>query len=164
MAQGSLVTPPTEASQPPRPLPVPPIDDQFVEASPIGPPTTGAPALGWESLSRIHPKKFDKPPQFLRLPDGSEMSIGRWVNLPFEVVKWLADKGILTSERCPIRSASRYLVNVVPEHPGGKPFIHGKRVGGFHIEANYNGPDQHRNTVTILEHLAQDPNQFAVRF
>ena len=127
--------------------------------------TTETPASGWESLSKIQPLRHDNPPQLLRFPDGSEIAIGKWVDLHLGVVKWLSDNEILTPEQCPIRYASRYLVNVVPQHPGGKPFsTQGKQIGAFHVEAKYGGPELHRNTVIILEHLSQDPDHFSVYF
>lgn len=135
-----------------------PANAQIVARSPSDTPSA------WESLAKIQPLKFGNRPQSLRFPDGSEQLLGKWVSLPLEVVKWLSAKGVLTAERCPIRFAGRYLVNVIPQHPGGKPFTNGKQVGRFHVEANYNGPDQHRNTLAILNHLSQDPGQFSVHF
>lgn len=121
-------------------------------------------ASAWQSLANIQPIPFGDRPQFLRFPDGSEKPLGKWVSLTLEVVAWLSGKGVLTPERCPIQFAGRYLVNVAPQHPGGKSFTNSKPVGQFYVEANYSGPDQHRNTIAILEHLSQDPGRFSVRF
>lgn len=130
------------------------------------PPTVLSPTpfTGRTSLSQLHQKKHDSPPTALRLADGAEVAIRRWVDVPVSVAQWLVDKGILTAARCPIQQGSRYLVNVTPSHPGGKPFTQPKSVDPLYLEANYNGADQVRNTVLILRHLGQDPDKFSVRF
>jgi hypothetical protein len=129
-------------------------------------PNISAPATppSWIPLPQLRPRKGDKAPQSLRLPDGSERPLGKWVNLPLETVRWFSDKRILTPTRCPIRYGSRYLVSITPVHSDGKPFTGGKQVGDFHVEANYNGADQVRNTRLIISHLSQDEGQFSVRF
>ena len=157
-------------------LPEEPLVGQMVEVPTTSPPPQITPSEAgpepahsnsdstWNALSKFQPIKHDTPPKMLRVPDGSERTLGRWNSLPLEVVKWLMSSGILTAENCPIRSAGRYLVNVAPEHPGGKPFTAGKQVGQLYIESNYSGPDQHRNTITIIKHLGRNPDEFAVRF
>lgn len=135
----------------------------------IGPrqlPSTSAPGAppSWVPLSQLQPRKGDKAPQSLCFPDRSEKPIRRWVDLPVETVHWLSDKGLLTAAQCPIQYGSRYLVNLSPIHSDGKPFTQGKQAGSFHIEANYNGSDQVRNTRLVLQHVGQDVAQFFVRF
>lgn len=141
-----------------QPLPDSSPSPQIVEVSTNQEPADTRP------LSQLTPKRYDKPPIAVIFPDGSERAITYWVDLTYQTVNWLFEKGVLTAERCPIRYANRYLVALSPQHPDGKPFVGDKQVGSLHIETNYSGPDQFRNTRLILSHLDQDPERFSVRF
>ena len=142
--------------EPPTPQPVPP---QTTHPIPPPPMVTGA----WIPLSQLQPKFFDRPPNSLRFSDGTQATLGSWWKLPVELVGWLATNGILTAAGCPIQHAKRYLVNVSPVHPSGKPFLQDKAVGSFHVETKYSGPDHARNARLILKHLGQDLTKFSVQ-
>jgi len=119
---------------------------------------------GWQRLPAVQPKPHDPAPRFLKFPDGTQVSIDKWVNLPLETVKWLSGKGVLTPKECPIQRAARYIVSMNPSHPDGSQFRNHKRIGQFYVEANYSGRDQFRNTMVVLRHVAQDAGQYSVLF
>ncbi len=144
----------------PEPLLVSPTNHVLVEVGPADVDVGGA----WVPLTQLQPKKRDSAPQSLRFPDGSQAAIGKWGNLPLEVVRWLVGNGSLTAEKCPIQSGGRYVVSMTPMHPSGKQFLRAKQVGSFHVEANYSASDQFRNALLVLSHVGQNPDQFSVRF
>jgi hypothetical protein len=129
-----------------------------------GPPSSAAKPSGWVSLAQLQVKKYDSPPSRLRLPDGSEVAIRYWVDIPVETAKWLEQHGRLTPQHSPIRYGERYLLNTSPVHPDGKPFTLSRALGRFHLETNYSASDHIRNIRLILDKVALDSNQFSVRF
>lgn len=140
----------------------------------MSPPTTEQPshvegnsnsgvASQWLPLSQLNPKPYDKPPKFLRLPDGSEVPINHWVDLAIQVTAWLQASGTLTAQQCPITRASKHLVNVSPIHANGKPFTVHRHVGSLHLEVNYNAKNQCQNARLILQHVGDNPENYQVR-
>jgi len=166
LPQTSVVSP--EAASPPESMPPQSLSVLSTAPSPspsqLDESTTSHASLDAFPLSQLTPKRFDKPPIAVIFPDGSEKAITHWVDLTLQTITWLSDNRILTPDRCPIRFAKRHIVGLSPQHPDGKAFVGDKQVGSFHMEANYSGPDQCRNTLVILRHLEQNPDRFSVRF
>ena len=106
------------------------------------------------------------PPTSLHFPYGGSAEVGKWVNLPWEVARWLQANGKLGEEQCPLllfEKSKRYLVASEPHHPTGKSFALPKRVGPLWLEANYNPQDSLRNARFLVEQCGMDPADFRVR-
>ena len=105
--------------------------------------------------------------QFLRFPDGKEISVKYWADLLFQTAEWLVEQGLLTESRCPFRfesMRSKYLINLEPVHPTGRKFDSSRRLSnGLYLECNYSSV-----TIALLCHrlvtdFGQDPTQFQVQ-
>ena len=137
-----------------------------VPPQPIDPPD---PPGDWHRLTDIKTTANRKPSEML-FPDNTRAELRIWIELVAETARWLSQNGHLTLTDSPIKSSPRtksYILSVSPIHGDGKDFKRGSRkVNGFWIDWNTKaGSIAHlNNTVTVIEHVGQDPSQFRVRF
>ena len=146
---GPRPVPPVVKPDPPKPLP------PFVEPG------------KWCPLSTLNPAKGGPKPIGVRFPDGSHRPIKNWSDLMVEVAGWLIRERLMDSKTCTIKRSGRsrrFLVSAEPIHPNGKPFTQPHQVESLYIEGNYSAPNHAKNTHTVIEHVGQNPAEFAVRF
>ena len=120
----------------------------------------------WHRLTDIKVTANRSPAEML-FPDNTRTELRNWVNLALETVRWLARNGHLTRMNSPIKAsprAKRYVLNASPIHSDGTEFTRAHEVNGFWLEGNTGAKGHLNNTVTIIEHVWQDPSQFRVRF
>ena len=103
-------------------------------------------------------------PTELVFPDGESRRVKSGTSMMVEVAQWLLDGGRLSGDDCPIiLSEKRYLLAREPVHPTGKGFISGKRVGGLHLETNFNSRRILDNLGVLISRAGLDAGDFAVR-
>ena len=121
----------------------------------------------WEPLTEITSATGLKPVEML-FPDSSRTQLKYWTYLPVGVVRWLVNKGMLSSGHCPIISrgpkTSHYIVNTQPIHSDGALFSSSSEVNGLYVERHGSSIALLDRTKTIIEHVNQDPAQFSIRF
>ncbi len=130
-------------------------------------PQTSAPVgEGWTSLTGGF-ESTDRPaPTAIRLPGGEERDIRSWRSIVIESVRWLHERGLLTSEERQFRSGhKRFLFNTNGKHPNGGEFHTPIPLGGtgIVIEGNISATLSVRSTRRLMEHLGEDPSQVFLR-
>ena len=118
---------------------------------------------GWHSLADVHPDLKDAPPNALRFPDATQISIDTWIALPVEVTRWLWQQGRYDETLHPVVIQTRYVIASSPWHPTGAPFSEPRRVGPLWLERKFNASECARNARLIVERAGLDPAQFRVR-
>ncbi len=131
-------------------------------SAPVGPEWK---PLDVSSLTLDADGRYIQPVEVL-LPDNSTRSVKYWWEVTAAVTSWLAEKGILTAAKCPIRlgKAKRYVISNATFHSDGKPMRSPKKVGMFYLEANRSATAHVENAKGIIEHVGQDPLGFRLRF
>ena len=149
------------------PPPPPPTPDSRPRSE-VTPPLIPTPdGYNWEPLTEITSATGLKPVEML-FPDSSRTQLKYWTYLPVGVVRWLVNKGMLSSGHCPIISrgpkTSHYIVNTQPIHSDGALFSSSSEVNGLYVERHGSSIALLDRTKTIIEHVNQDPAQFSIRF
>ena len=120
----------------------------------------------WQSLSEFNVVKGSSAPIEICFPDNSTTTIKNWKSIIVEVVKWLADQGLLNQSHCPVsrpRARSRYIIHTIPTHPSGNQFVAAEQVGQLYLETNSGSTTIVNQSRFIIEEVKQDPSQFEVR-
>lgn len=121
----------------------------------------------WQPLSIFRPGKGSSPPTEILFPDNRRESIKNWAQIPVEVVRWLTNMNLLGAADCPITGNSprsfRHMVHTRAVHSNGDQFTSPTEVNGLYVERHDNRVALRNKTVTIIEHVGQDPSQFKVR-
>ena len=124
-------------------------------------------AENWRPLSTFSPTKGSSVPTEILFPDNSRVNIKNWASIPVEVVRWLTNRNLLSTDDCPIMGENprsfRYMVHTRPVHSNEDQFTSPLEVNGLYVERHDNRVMLRNKTVTIIEHIGQDPSQFKVR-
>lgn len=144
----------TTESEPTEPMPVRP--DPLPEPDPES---------GWVALSSY--QTGAGMPNAIRLPDGIEHGMGKWVDLPVRIASWLWATGNLNRNNVPVSpggNAKRYIVSLEPIHSDGKPFNTSLKTPPppipetpLHFERNYSGDNHVKHAVILLRHCGLNP-------
>ena len=138
-------------------------------AEPVASVASTVPVLdvgNWQSLSVFNVVKGSSAPIEIGFPDNSTTAIKNWKSIIIEIVKWLANQGLLNQGHCPVarpRARSRYIIHTSPTHPSGNQFVAAEQVGPLYIETNSGSTTIVNQTRFIIEKVDQDPAQFKVR-
>ena len=120
----------------------------------------------WQSLSEFTPAKGQNPVEIM-FPDDGRVNIGNWASIPVEVVRWLMNRNLLSAADCPIMGKNprsfRYMVHSHPVHSNGDQFTSPLEINGLFVERHDNRIALRNKTVTIIEHVGEDPAQFKIR-
>lgn len=122
---------------------------------------------GWIPLSELKPAKGSNRPSKIAFPDGSQVVMRTWKDVPTETARWLINAGILSQKHCPIRRSSRaslYIANNNPVHGGGRQFTEPRQVGWLHLETFFDGRELVEGARMIIQRTGQDASQFKVQF
>ena len=140
------------------PVLVLPVDD------PSPPPPS--PRDEWQPLSELSPQPGSGHPVEVRFPDNETALTTAWNAVLVETVRWLINSDYLNTSHCPIRvrSSGLYRVAASPVHPSGNDFRSGVRIESLYVEKHGGASQIVDSTRFIVEHVAQDPSQFKVRF
>ena len=103
----------------------------------------------------------------IRDPEGNEIPIRNWANLLLETANWLANQGLLTTEKCPVILGGmnrRYLIHSIPTHPNGRSFTtkNHRLSNGLHIELHWGPKSMALRSFQLLSEFSQDPAEFCV--
>ena len=106
-------------------------------------------------------------PMSIRDPEGNEIPIRNWANLLLETANWLANQGLLTTEKCPVILGGmnrRYLIHSIPTHPNGRSFTtkNHRLSNGLHIELHWGPKSMALRSSQLLSEFSQDPAEFYV--
>ncbi len=116
----------------------------------------------WYSLEKlIEANTSGTKPQKMKLPDGEEKPVKKWVDIVEYTVQWLYNKKKLAKKNCPIPDYSgknRYCVNVEPVHPSGKEYKYVMNIGELCIETNYASENHLRNIKEIFQAIGEKPS------
>ena len=127
---------------------------------------TPAPPLAdeakWYGLDElIEANTAGTKPQKVRLPDGTEKLLKKWVEIVEYTVQWLYDKSKLSKKHSPIPDYSgknRYIINTEPVHLSGKQYKGIINIGDLYIETNYASENHLRNIREIFKAIGEKPN------
>ena len=124
-------------SAPMRPLPTSTVPEPAVQPTPESASHPAPSAVGseWVPLSKFARPGFGtKAPPYIRFPTGTQHKNKFWVDLLANTVKWLCDRGLLTTANVPVASSKRrYIVNATPKHPSGKDFFYPVPIEGTEL-------------------------------
>ena len=108
---------------------------------------------------------MSKPPAKMYFPDSTTRDIKSWIDMLAFTVEWLAKNKHLTLLHCPIQHTPRItIINTMPVHKNGVPFIHKKRVGQFYINSTVNQTYTVRFTIKLINALELDSSKFKLWF
>jgi hypothetical protein len=88
--------------------------------------------------------------------DGEEFNFHFTYEILTITAEWLITKGRLTEKKCPVHIfGKRYIINTVPENPGGKKFITENRQlsNGLFMETAFSEKDAIKNARRLLIHF-----------
>ena len=106
-----------------------------------------------------------KPPTKMYFPDSTTRDIKSWIDMLTFTVEWLAKNKHLTLLHCPIQHTPRItIINTMPVHKNGAPFIHKKQVGQFYINSTVNQTYTVRFTIKLINALELDSSKFKLWF
>ena len=134
----------------------------------ILPPPVVPPIIqdGWHNLEECVPTAGQKTAGIM-FPDKSHKNTNNWRDILVETVRWLTDKNLLSAVDCPVKSTHgrsfRYMVHTQPVHSNGNGFSNPLKVNGLYVERHDNLIGLRNKTMTIIQHVHQDPAQFKVR-
>ena len=108
----------------------------------------------------------DRKPVGLEI-EGKMIPVRNWAELCERFVRWLVDKGYLTSRRLPILNHSgrdRYFVNTEPEHFDPKKKATWHEVAGFHVDTKYTTSAHVKNLLAALKQLELEDLSVKIEF
>jgi len=132
-------------------------------------------AISLEELRALGRKVRGNKPEALTLPNGSRVSVDKWVGMAFEVVKWLAVRGKLPP--LPFRPAKaspsgwevgrrRWLLSTSPVHENGTE-MRAREIdaGGqpVYLNVDYSSSDFVWCLCFLCEAVGESPSGFAVK-
>ena len=121
------------------------------------------PGKGWTTLEDFEGVKRTDPPKFIRFGMDEERPLGQWNRILIELAEHLARQGLLTADRCPVKTGAntkRYVVSAFPKHASGAPFhIHREISNGLHMEVSFTADHLVRIGKHLWNHFGQDPSQ-----
>ena len=123
-------------------------------------------ASNWIALSEYNPPKGTPCPATIRLWDGSERPLTRWLEILTAVVEKLYAQRLFTANDAPLGwGRQTYRVHTKPVHPTGKPFVSPKTIKGtpLFVEVHLSAPDVRRQTRRLLKHHGLDPADVHLR-
>ncbi|MCE2405394.1 MAG: hypothetical protein J4F43_09595 [Dehalococcoidia bacterium] len=155
---------PNLASGQPLPASVPLLSEPTQPVSVSTVPKLAPPDLGqgWASLSEFVAQPGTKAPPHIRFPDGAQHENKFWVDVLAHTVQWLWKRGSLRTDNVPVKSSGkRYIVNTVPQHPGGNHFNAPRQVAGteLSVEANISSQAAIANAKRLLTYCNEDASQ-----
>ena len=128
----------------------------------ITPPVRSVPGIVLEGVTY---KKGAKHPKILICKDGSQKTLGSWVDLLAYVAEWLVDNGYLTAQHCPIRIGKwNFLLHTEPTHSSGKPFSTSRKIAGLHLYTNVDPSNAIRYANKLVAAAGLKPSDFKVDF
>jgi len=109
------------------------------------------------SLSELNNERLNKntKPKFLIIED-IKYPVKNWTELSIEFVKWLLQKGYLTSEKIPILSYSgrnKYFINNERRHLAVDADAQWNKVETVYVDTKYNAEGHKRNIISTLKQL-----------
>lgn len=109
------------------------------------------------SLSELNNERLNKntKPKFLIIED-IKYPVKNWTELSIEFVKWLLQKGYLTSEKIPILSYSgrnKYFINNEERHLAVDADAQWNKVETVYVDTKYNAEGHKRNIISTLKQL-----------
>lgn len=118
------------------------------------------PLDGW--LVPLTDLTVEQHPTQIVFPDGTTADLGARKSLMVEVARWLLEAGHLSADDCPITlSSKRHLLAQDAVHPTMRGFVSGQRVGGLHLETNFNSRRILSNTDILIEAAGQNAGDFS---
>lgn len=144
------------------PAPNPPAPPEVL--IPQTPPQPAGDEHEWQLLSEL--KEGDPYPVEISFPDASVVQVTTGTSLLVRVACWLISNNHLTPSQCPVRwrpGGERYIVHTEPVHGTGKRFRRPSKVGSLYVD-RVSGTRSAPASLSIIEHVGQDPTQFKVRF
>jgi hypothetical protein len=130
---------------------------------------------GWMDIANVKYHSGSTRPFAIRFSGSTPKDLRNWVDVWYEVCKWLSDTGRFSSADCPVPSPRgkgvRYLANTEARHPvstrnhEGKDFTQSRQIStGLFIETNYSPKDLLHNSIFLLEKRGVDPATVEMRF
>ena len=139
------------------------------------PPTSvdagGFNKLGWTRFSQYSPPQGPEarssPPSAIRIRDGMEQPVSRWIEILVLIAEWLCEHRMLTRETIPVQPEGRggYLANSLPIQPDGSPMARHRYIGPERIAiyTNLSRIGVVQNSKLLLQHCGVDPSQVYVQ-
>ena len=148
---------PSEATEPvftsPEPSPDPPSSNpNEPREQPDNPPIDGHGSYSFASTERRYPQ-FTKPIR-IQIGDQIKGSVKNWQDVIYEVVVWLIDEGVLSSNECPIEIGKWTFIGCEAVNRDSTPFKRPRKLpGNFILQRGLTTYEQWDGLKRILKQL-----------